>query len=253
MANVATTVVQLAPLENGVAELTLQDVVTKNSFSPEMIQGLTASLQYVAEDPSFKVVIITGYGNYFLSGGTKEGLLHLQSGQGTTTFALTLIRLLVDCPIPVIAAMQGHGIGAGFVWGLHADSIILAKESIYTTNYLKYGFTPGMGATIVLPAKFGPILGQEMLYSARNYYGGELAQRGVACPVLPRQEVLPYARQMAQEMANAPRTALTKLKHLLMAPWRDTFYAKVEDEMAMLASTIQQPGIADRIETRFGQ
>lgn len=248
-----TSSVGFTRLENGVVEITMQDTQSKNSFSPALVQGLTACFAEVARHDGYKVVILTGYGNYFLSGGTKETLLQLQHETGATGFVLGLIRLIVECPIPVIAAMQGHGIGAGFILGLYADLLILARESVYTTNYLKYGFTPGMGATIVLPAKFGPLLAQEMLFTARDYLGGELAQRGVTCPILPRREVLPHARQMAQELADAPRASLVELKQLLTAPWRDTLYAKVAHEMAQLATTVQQPEIADRIAARFGQ
>lgn len=247
-----SAVVALTQYPSGVSEITLQDMQTKNSFSGELLAGLKATLQAVAADEQCKVVILTGYGNYFLSGGTKEELQQLQSQKRSTNFALELISLLVDCPIPVIAAMQGHGIGAGFVLGLHADLIILARESIYTTNFLKYGFTPGMGATQVVPAKLGPDLGQEMLFAARNYRGGELAERGVACPVLPRQEVLPHAHRLATEIATAPRKSLVNLKQLLSAPWRATFDDKVNHEMAVLAATMQQPAVAQRIENRFG-
>ncbi|CAN5594941.1 polyketide synthase [soil metagenome] len=243
----------LAQLGNGVGEITMHDTVTKNGSSPEIIQGLIDSFRRVTEDSTYKVVILTGYGNYFLSGGTKEDLQQLQSGKRSTAVFIDLVRLIVDCPIPVLAAMQGHAIGGGFVLGLHADLVILARESIYTTNFLKYGGTPGIGATIVVPAKLGRLLGHEMLFTARNYSGGELAQRGITCPVLPRPEVLPYARQMAQMIADAPRASLVNLKQLLSEPWRATFYAKLEDEMAVFATTIQQPEIAQRIETRFGQ
>lgn len=253
MDTLTPSVVHLACDENGVAQITLQDIATKNSFSGGILDGLATSFRRVAQDEQVKVVILTGYANYFLSGGTKEELQQLQSQKRSTGFALDLIRLLVDCPVPVIAAMQGHGIGAGFVLGLHADLIILARESIYTTNFLKYGFTPGMGATHVVPLKLGPSLGQELLFTARNYRGGELATRGVACPVLPRAEVLPYACQLAKEIAQAPRGALVNLKRLLVTPWRTAFYAKVEHEMAVLAATMQQPEVAHRIETRFGQ
>ncbi|MCX6043711.1 MAG: polyketide synthase [Chloroflexi bacterium] len=246
-------VVHLAQLGDGVGEITMRDTVTKNGSSPEIIQGLTDSFRCVGADDAYKVVILTGYGNYFLSGGTKEDLQQLQSGRRSTAMFIDLVRLIVDCPIPVIAAMQGHGIGGGFVLGLHADLVILARESIYTTNFLKYGGTPGVGATIVVPAKLGPLLGHEMLFTARNYSGGELAQRGVTCPVLPRPEVLPYARQMAQTIADAPRASLVNLKQLLTAPWRATFYAQLANEMAIFATTMQQPEIAERIETRFGQ
>ncbi|MEZ4737578.1 MAG: polyketide synthase [Caldilineaceae bacterium] len=253
MEQITAAVVDWARFANGVSEITLHDTATRNGFSAGILAGWKDSLWRVAQDEQTKVVILTGYGNYFLSGGTKEELQQLQSGDRSTDFALDLIHPLIDCPLPVIAAMQGHGIGAGFVLGLHADLIVLARESIYTTNFLKYGFTPGMGATQVVPAKLGPGLGHEMLFSARNYQGGELAQRGIACPVLPRAEVLPYARQLAQEIAMAPRSALVNLKQLLSAPWRPTFDDKVTREMAVLASTMQQPEVARRIESRFGQ
>ena len=51
--------------------------------------------------------------------------------------------------------MQGHGIGGGFVVGLFADFVILSRESVYSTNFMKYKFTPGMGATYIVPKKIG--------------------------------------------------------------------------------------------------
>jgi polyketide biosynthesis enoyl-CoA hydratase PksI len=235
----------------------MQDTAAKNSFSPALIEGLNAAFQNVTQSEDYKVVILTGYGNYFLSGGTKDELRQLISGTDTDANAaapvMNLLHLIIDCPIPVIAAMQGHGIGAGFVLGLHADLVLLARESIYTTNFLKYGFTPGMGATLVVPAKFGPFLGNEMLYTARNYRGGELAERGVTCPVLPRAEVLPAAREMAQAIADAPRATLVKLKQALTANTHAGFYVQVAQEMSQLIATGQQPEIAGRIEARFGQ
>ncbi len=250
-------VVQLTNLGNGIGEITMQDTATKNGFSLALIEGLRAAFKRVTQGDDYKVVILTGYGNYFLSGGTKDELMQLVSGADSDTNAaapvLDLLHVIVDCPIPVIAAMQGHGIGAGFVLGLHADLVLLARESIYTTNFLKYGFTPGMGATLVVPAKFGPFLGAEMLYTARNYRGGELAERGVTCPVLPRAQVVPAAREMAQAMADAPRTTLVKLKQMLTANARAGFYDQVAKEMSLLIATGNQPEIAGRIEARFGQ
>jgi hypothetical protein len=58
---------------------------------------------------------------------------------------------------------------------------------------------------------------------------------------------------MAQDVADAPRASLVNLKNLLAAPWRSAFYAKVENELAAIATTIQQPEVATRIDARFGQ
>src|SRR6476469_11188982 len=96
---ITNDVVHLAQLGDGVGEITMRDTVTKNGSSPEIIQGLTDSFRCVGADDTYKVVILTGYGNYFLSGGTKEDLQQLQSGQRSTAMFIDLVRLIVDCPL----------------------------------------------------------------------------------------------------------------------------------------------------------
>src|SRR5207302_11316164 len=123
------------------------------------------------------VVILTGYGNDFATGGSREGVVGRYDGKGQCTDA-NCCSLALDCPIPVIAAMQGHGIGGGFVMGLFADFVRLSRESVYTTNFMKYGFTPGMGATYIIPKKLGLSLGEELLLNAGNYRGADLEKRG---------------------------------------------------------------------------
>ncbi len=97
--------------------------------------------------------------------------------------------------------MQGHGIGGGLVFGLFADFVLLSRESIYTANFMKYGFTPVTGATYVL----GLGLAEEMLLSARTYRGADLEKRGIQFPVLPGVEVLQNAHQLARDLAEKPR------------------------------------------------
>ena len=67
-----------------------------------------------------------------------------------------LFQWALDCPLPVVAAMQGHGIGAGWSLGLFADIVLLSEESRYMSPYMNYGFTPGAGATCILAKFDGP-------------------------------------------------------------------------------------------------
>src|SRR5436305_10715163 len=188
--------VHLQEIEPGIVQVTMQDRVHKNTFSEEFIYGLLQSFQAIKANSYYKVVILTGYENYFASGGTQEGLLAIHEGKTVFTDG-NLYSIALDCQLPVIAAMQGHGIGGGFVMGLFADFVILSRESVYTTNFMKYGFTPGMGATMIVPSKLGPVLGMEMLLQARRYRGEELQRRGVAFPVYPRAEVMNQALEIA--------------------------------------------------------
>lgn len=245
------SVVDLKEIDRGVLLITMQDRENKNTFSPELMLGLVDAFAHIEANPGYRVAILTGYDTYFASGGTKQGLHDIQ--QGKTKFSdINLYSLALDCRIPVISAMQGHGIGGGFVFGMFADFVVLSRESIYTTNFMKYGFTPGMGATYIIARKFGLSLGHEMLMSARSYRGDDLARRGVSFPVLPRAEVLPFARELAADLADKPRTSLVMLKDHLVGQMRQELPAVIEQELAMHDVTFAQPEVRERIERLFG-
>jgi polyketide biosynthesis enoyl-CoA hydratase PksI len=243
-------VVNVQPLTPEIVQITLQDQLHKNTFSEPLIHGLSEAFAEINKDPNYKAVILTGYGHYFAAGGTQEGLLALAAGQGKFT-DINIYSLALDCPIPVIAAMQGHGIGGGFVMGLFADFVLLGRESVYTTNFMKYGFTPGMGATYIVPKKLGISLGHEMLLSAQTYRGEELKQRGVPFLVLPRDEVLTKAQQVAEQLAEKPRLSLITLKDHLVATLRNELPAIIEREVTMHEKTFHQPEVKDRIQALF--
>jgi 4-carboxy-3-alkylbut-2-enoyl-[acp] decarboxylase len=243
-------VVQLDEIAPGIAQVRMQDRAHKNTFSCELVSGLIDAFQRIRADARYRVVVLTGYDSYFCSGGTQEALLMLQQGHGKFTDA-NLYSVPLDCEIPVVAAMQGHGIGGGFVFGLFADCVVLSRESVYTTNFMKYGFTPGMGATCVLPRKLGVSLAEEMLLSARTYRGADLEKRGIPYPVLPRAEVLEYACQLARDLAEKPRVSLIALKNQLVAGIRAQLPAVIEQEVAMHEKTFHLPEVKERIQSMF--
>ncbi|WP_062085683.1 polyketide synthase [Caballeronia udeis] len=245
-------VVGIEELEAGIVLVRMQDRINKNTFTSELIDGLTQAFARISERTDCKVVVLSGYDSYFSSGGTKEGLRDLFEGKFKFTDK-DLYSLALKCPVPVVAAMQGHGIGGGFVLGMFADLVILARESIYTANFMKYGFTPGMGATFILPIKLGIALAQEMMLSAANYRGEELQKRGVPFSVLPREQVLPHAVALARSLAEKPRASLVALKTHLAAPLREQLPRFIDEELALHELTFHQPEVKERIEALFGK
>ena len=232
--------------------LRMEDRVSKNTFSKELIEQLEESFERIRNDDVYKVVIMTGYDNYFCSGGTMESLLAINQGKEKFTDK-NIYSLALECDIPVISAMQGHGIGGGFVMGLFADFVVLGKECVYTTNFMKYGFTPGMGATCVVPKKLGIALGEEMLLNAGTYRGAELEKRGVPYPVLPKAEVVGYAIELAKQLAEKPRVSLITLKKHLVSDIRNELPAYIEKEIEMHEITFHQPIVEERIKQLFGR
>lgn len=242
--------VDLSEVMPGILQITMLDRNTKNGFSEPIIKGLISAFAEAQAHKSCKAIILTGYDNYFCSGGTKDILTHLHEGHAN--FADTnLYNLPLGCEIPVIAAMQGHAIGGGFVFGMFCDVAILSRESVYTTNFMRYGFTPGMGATLIIPHKFGPVLGHEMLLSAQTFRGQELEKRGVPCQVVPREDVLAKALEIAASFAEMPRKSLTLLKSHLVAGLREQLPKFIDRELEMHQHTFHDEGVRGRIENLF--
>lgn len=247
------TVVSFQEVEPNIIQVKMQDRKNKNTFSKELILGLIQSFERIQDNPNYKVVILTGYDSYFSSGGTQETLLSICEGKTTFPDAVkNIYNMALDCKIPVIAAMQGHAIGAGFTFGLYADFVILSQESVYTTNYMKYGFTPGMGSTYIVPMKLGFSLSEELLLNADNYRGVELEKRKIPFPVLPRVRVMEYAIDLARQLAEKPRISLITLKDHLVAPIRKQLPRAIVQEVQMHEKTIHKKEVRNQIIASYG-
>ena len=247
-----TSVVSLQDIAPGIVQITMQDKAHKNTFSEQLLWGLVDAFKTVNGNPKYKVVILTGYDSYFALGGTQEALLAIHESKIDFSIG-NIYSLPLECDIPVIAAMQGHGIGGGFVFGLFADFVVMSIEGVYTTNFMNYGFTPGMGATYIVPKKLGMALSEEMLMTGRRYRGADLVNRGVPFPILPRKDVLPRAYETAAELVEKPRVSLVTLKKHLVKTVRANLPAVIEEEKAMHEITFHQPEVRARIMSLFGQ
>lgn len=236
--------------QGGIAIVALEEREFKNTFTPRFIEGLTTTFEAIGRSPDIRVVVVHGFDNYFCAGGTKDELRRLFEGEGQFT-DLGFYDVLLRCEVPVIAAMQGHAIGGGLAFGCFADIIILGEECLYGAVFMKYGFTPGLGATYIIPRKLGLLLGTEMLMTARNYYGGELRQRGVQATVVKKKDVIPTALEIAAELADKPLLSLKLLKANQNRQILAELPAAIEREVAMHRLTFHQPEVAERIETRF--
>jgi polyketide biosynthesis enoyl-CoA hydratase PksI len=240
-------VIQERPSQ-GVALVHIRHEEDKNVFTPELADALVTMVRDLGQDEDVHALVITGYGNYFASGGSRPILEALQQGKGSFADS-PLYELLVQCPVPVLTAMQGHGIGGGLAFGLSSDIAILAREGVYKANFMEYGFTPGMGATAILKEKFGDALATEMLFTAKAYRGAELAARGASCLVVPRAEVLPCALTMAAKIASCPRLSVVTLKDHLRRTFREQLPSVIEQEIAMHARTFSSPDVMERIKS----
>ncbi len=222
-------VVALTELGGGVVQITMQDRAARNTFSRPLIHGVIDAFEKIKGNKTYKAVILTGYDNYFSCGGTKEELFKIYRKELKFN-ELDFFTHPLMSEIPVITAMQGHAIGGGLAFGCFADFMILGRENIYTANFMKYGFTPGMASTYLLPLRFGQVIGNEMLFTAENYRGGQLKERGIPQKVVPKAEVLSEAINLARKLAEKPRLSLVTLKSHLTRDIKATVPSIIQQE-----------------------
>src|SRR6266700_1144300 len=237
----------------GIVVVKMEDREARNMFSDAFMEGVREAFAHIEQTPTYKVVVLTGYDSYFSSGGTKEGLLAVQAGKAKFTDN-KIFQVALECRLPVIAAMQGHGIGAGWSLGMFADVVLRSEESRYVSPYMNYGFTPGAGATHILTEKMGEDLARESLLTGQQYSGRELTDRGLRIAVFPRAEVNGAAMAMARQIARGSRDGLMGLKQQLIGNVRQVLEDTYRLELAMHEKTfVGQSDTLAQIQRNFYQ
>jgi len=247
-----SSVIALTAYPDGVVLVEMADRDARNMFSDALMAGLDEAFAHIAATPAYKAVVLTGYDHYFSAGGTRENLLAIQRGETRFTDHRTF-EIATHCALPVIAAMQGHGIGAGWTLGLFADVSVFASESRYRSPYMEYGFTPGAGATWVLADRMGHELAFESLCTGHAISGAELQARALRLPIVPRDEAVATALAMAHAAAGRAGARLRALKRMWTAPARAAMEATYRAELAMHEATfVGDAETLARIERTLG-
>ena len=236
-------------LENGIVIVKMQAKATKNMLNEQLIKSLEKTFLNLQERKDLKVVILTGYDNVFCMGGSQDVLAGIAENQQQYTDAPFVYKGLLEFKVPVITAIQGIAVGGGLVFGLYGDIVFMAENVTYSSNFMKYGFTPGMGATYIMPQKLGNQLAQEMMYSAKLIGGAELKARGAAVKIT--NDVLNEAIRMAKELAAKPKVALEVLKKKMAGRILNELDSHVQEELDMHSQTFHTEEVKNLIASHF--
>ena len=241
-------VVRTTELEPGIAELTLDDPEHENRLSDQLCDKLLAALAALGADPALRVLILRGRPDVFCAGATMAALERVLSG-ALHVKDLLLSRPMLDFPVPIVGALEGHAVGGGLVLALCCDLVVAARERRYSTNFADLGFTPAMGTTTLLPAAVGIGLAAEMTLTARYYRGCDLD--GFFNSVVPADEVFDTALALAQRIAEKPRLALELSKESLGLPRRRQLAAAMSREHVMHQVCFAQPDVAELVTASY--
>ena len=208
----------------GVATVTLNRPERKNPLTFESYAELRDTFRALVDTPEVKVVLLTGAGGNFCSGGDVHeiiGPLTRMDGSGLLDFTRMtgdLVRAMRACPQPIVAAVEGVCAGAGAILAMASDLRLAAPNARTAFLFTRVGLSGAdMGACAILPRIVGHGRAAELLFTGRSMSADE----GLAWGFWNRlsDEVLADAQTLARDLASGPTFAHAVTKRQLDAEW----------------------------------
>ena len=247
----------------GVALLTLDNPDQRNAMSAAMTTAWAAAIEDLADDPELRVVVVTGAGSAFSSGGDTSWI----AGEPDASVDLLRGRMLPfyrswlsvrRLEVPTIAAVNGAAVGAGLCLALACDLRYAAERARMSVPFVRLGLHAGMGATYLLPDVVGPGRARELLLTGRTVEAEEAQRIGLVSRVLPDDGFLDGVLEVAAGIAATAPVASRLTKVGLAATHHDLESALQWEALAQpvtMATEDLQEGVAaarERRTPRFG-
>lgn len=234
--------------ETGIATITLNRPERLNALTFEVYRELTDTFAELKKESVVRVVMITGAGRAFCSGGDVHdiiGELFSRDMEGLLEFTRMTCELVQNIRAlrkPVIAVLNGTTAGAGACIALASDIRIAAEEAKIAFLFVKVGLSGAdMGAAYLLPRVVGFTKATELLYTGDFISAQEAERIGLYNRVVPAAQLSATAREFAERLAKGPAFALAKTKELLDREASLSFAAALECEAQAQAICMQHP------------
>ena len=232
-----------------------------NAFSADMRLRLESALREMEADDDIRVVLITGVGRAFCTGGDMQVMNELAEARDIDTFrelvetGERVVTLIDEMEKPVIAVLNGPAAGAGACLALACDLRIASDSATIGFTFVRVGQHPDWGGTYWLPRMVGPALAAEMMFTG-GMISAERAERlGLVNRIVPANQLEAAARGFAGEIAHAPRVPLAHAKRALRSAMnggtlQQQLLLEREAQLAAFESDDFQEGVRAFIEKR---
>ncbi len=185
---------------------------SKNAFTAAMWSAGADALDQFAADAGVAAVLLTAAGDVFCAGAD---LTDFRPGEDAGRPFHSFITALDRFPKPLVAAVNGAAVGAGFTMLCYADIVLAAERARFRAPFVGMGLTPEAGSSQLLPARLGWQATARAFFTGGWLGADEARARGFVLEVLPDDVLAGRAHELAQEIAAHPVEALVETKRLL--------------------------------------
>jgi 2-(1,2-epoxy-1,2-dihydrophenyl)acetyl-CoA isomerase len=235
---------------NGVRTITLDRPERLNAVNPALAASLPDALDEAAADDMVRVVVLTGAGRAFCAGldlrdpamlGERTLPERLDAYGWVGRWVLAVRR----CEKPVIAAVNGPAVGAGFGLTLACDVRLVADAATLAAGYVRRGLSPDAGVSYFLPRLVGASRAADIIFTGRDVDAAEAERIGLASTVLPAARFAESVAEYAGRIAAASPVALALTKRLLTESPDAPLEAHLRAELTHIKTCFATPAVRE--------
>jgi 2-(1,2-epoxy-1,2-dihydrophenyl)acetyl-CoA isomerase len=221
--------------DGGVATIALNRPKKLNAFDTTMHGELYDALGEASEDDGIRCIVLRGEGRGFSAGADLAEIIENADGDPDLGEYLRntysrLVRLMVDAPKPIVAALHGPVYGAGVGVALACDLRIAAQSAKFSVAFIKIGLMPDAGVTFFLPRVVGLGRAMQMSMLGDAVDAEEAYKIGLVGKVVPDESLQEETAKLAEHLAALPTTALGRMKASLHANFDTDLETALERE-----------------------
>jgi 2-(1,2-epoxy-1,2-dihydrophenyl)acetyl-CoA isomerase len=222
--------------DGAVATVRMNNAAKLNALSETMTRELVGALESLSGDPGVRAVVLTGEGRGFCAGADLGGMADEYRGGGRARPSdlldegyAKIVRLMVEAPKPVIAAVNGVAAGAGLSLALACDLRIASEAATFSMAFVRIGLVPDSGASYFLPRIVGAAAALELSITGDRIDAERALRLGLVSRLAPAESLQDDAAALAAELAALPTKAIDLTKRLL----RDAASLSLDEALAL--------------------
>jgi enoyl-CoA hydratase/carnithine racemase len=205
--------------EGRVRVLTLNRPEALNAFDTALYLTCADALRDASADDDVRCVVITGRGRAFSAGQdlAEMGRIGTGDADGAGHGFPMFINAVMGFEKPLIAAVNGLGVGIGLTLLLHCDIVVLAHAARLRAPFVPLGVVPEAASSLLMPAVMGNQRASYFLYTGRWMSAQDAVDAGIALKTVPDTALLSEVFELADEIARMPTISLVETKRLTLA------------------------------------
>ncbi|CAL8125617.1 unnamed protein product [Orchesella dallaii] len=249
----------LVSVENGVRKIVINRPEAKNALQYDMMDKIGQTLFEANSDGATKLVTITGAGDFFSSGNdlanwhtANQTIPEIK--EKTRKYVMQQLMFgFIECRKPIIALVNGPGIGAGATLLPFCDQVLASDKAFFATPFPAIGIVPEFCSSYLFPKIMGYSKANDMLLFCHRLTAKEAQECGFVTRVFPSESFEESCQKLVDGYAQLPLEPLLKAKELIRGPEREKLKQLCTYEMDLVIDSIDSPHVRSNIEKFFAK